>query len=54
MICVIVRIDHSVDSVDSIRDELKSQLGRRVDQQSRATVRLDNSADAIPLVSRIR
>ena len=50
---VIVREQHRVDAVDAGGDELQPQLRRRVDQQPRAAVRLDDRADARALVARI-
>ena len=38
VIGMFVREQHGVHAVDSGRDQLKSQLGRRVDEQSRARV----------------
>ena len=50
---VIVRVQHRVDAIDARRDELQSQLGRRVEQDARARRALDDGADARALVARI-
>ena len=50
---VIVRIQDSVDSIDSGRNELKAKLGRRVDEKPRPLVGFDDRANAVALVSRI-
>jgi len=53
MIRVIVRIDHGIDPVDSIRDELKAKLGRRIDEQSCTAVGFYNCTHPIALVARV-
>ena len=54
VIGVVVREEHSVDAVNAPCDQLQPQLGGRVDEYSRTTVRLDESADARSLIARIR
>ena len=50
---VIVGEKNRVDLTDAGVDQLKSQLRRRVDEYSHASVRLDQRADSGPLVTRI-
>jgi hypothetical protein len=50
---VVVRVQHGVQPVDPVRDELDAQLGRRVDQEPRAGVGLDHRADARAPVARV-
>jgi hypothetical protein len=54
MVGVIVREQDRVDAVNAARDQLQSQLGRRIDQQPRPAIGLDGGADAVPAVARIR
>jgi hypothetical protein len=54
MIGVIVREQNCVDSTNIGGDELKTQLGRRVDEDVRSTVCPDQRAHAGTLVPRVR
>lgn len=54
VIGVIVGKEDRIDVVHSGRDQLEPQLGRRVDQNPGASVRLDEGADAGPPVARVR
>ena len=50
---VIMRVEYSVDAIDSCGDELKAKLRGRVDEKSRAFVCFDKRANSVTLVSRI-
>jgi hypothetical protein len=51
---VIVREENGVNSARARRDELKSKLGRSIDEDVRASIRLDQSSDSSPLVAGVR
>jgi hypothetical protein len=51
---VIVREENGVHSASARRDELKSQLGRSIDEDVRTPIGLDQSSDASPLVAGVR
>jgi hypothetical protein len=51
---VIVREENSVDSARARRDELKSKLGRGIDEDVRASIRLDQSSNTSPLIAGVR
>jgi len=54
MIGVIVCEQDGIDIGDTSRDELHPQLGRRIDQNSRPPIDLDDCADPRSPVARIR
>jgi hypothetical protein len=54
VIGMVVREEHRVDPIHCGCNELKSELGRRVDEDSSSARRLDERAHARALVSRIR
>ena len=51
---VVVREENGIHSAGTRRDELKSKLGRSIDEDVRTSTRLDQSADTSPLVAGIR
>jgi hypothetical protein len=51
---MIVREENGVNPARACSDELKTQLGRSVDEDMRTSIRLDQSADASPLVAGVR
>ena len=51
---VIVREENRVHSARAGRDELQPKLGRSIDEDVRTSGRLDQSADASPLVAGVR
>jgi hypothetical protein len=51
---VIVREENDVHSARARRDELKSKLGRCIDEDVRASIRLDQSTNPGPLVAGVR
>jgi hypothetical protein len=51
---VIVREENGVHSARASRDELKSKLGRSIDEDVRTSIRLDQSSDTSPLVAGVR
>ena len=53
VIGVRVREQNRVDAIDSRGDELQSQLGRRVDENSSTRVAFNHGADAAALVAGI-
>jgi hypothetical protein len=51
---VIVREENRVNSAGACRDELKSKLGRGIDEDVRASVRFYQSTNPGPLVAGVR
>jgi hypothetical protein len=51
---VIVRKENGVHPARTRRDELKSKLGRSIDEDVRTSIRLDQCSDASPLVAGVR
>ena len=51
---VLVREEHGINGINTGTDELHAQLGRRVNEQSRAAVGFDHGADPCTLVPRVR
>ena len=51
---VIVREENGIHSAGTRRDELKSKLGRSIDEDVRTSIRLDQSSNASPLVAGVR
>jgi hypothetical protein len=51
---VIVREENGVNPARAGGDELKSKLGRSVDEDVRTSIRLDQSSDTSPLVAGVR
>jgi hypothetical protein len=54
VIRVIVREENCVYSARARRYELKSQLGRSIDEDVCTSIRLDQSSDSSPLVAGVR
>jgi len=50
MVCMRVRKEHSVDGLDSARNELQSQLRRRIQEETRSAARLHYGSDSCALV----
>jgi hypothetical protein len=51
---VIVREENDVNFARARRDELKSKLGRSIDEDMRPSIRLDQGTNAGPLVAEVR
>jgi hypothetical protein len=51
---VIVGEENRIHSACARRDELKSKLGRRIDEDVRTSIRFDQSSNAGPLVAGVR
>jgi hypothetical protein len=54
VIGVVVREEDRIDTIDSRRDELQSELRWRIDENSRFSIALNERADPGSLVPRIR
>src|SRR6185437_40097 len=50
---VLVREQNGIHTIDPVRDQLKAKFRRRVDEQSRSAVGLDESPYSAALVARI-